>query len=325
MSDWRLHLLNRWRISLLILVAVLALQFGTRSTWAAWSADAVSPSNSFQSAPDWVAPSVTASTVALTNGKSVGTIGRNSTYYVYANATDAGAPASGVAAVTTNVANLTTGASQVALTAGTFAVGGTSYGWRSDALTADPALVDGAYTYPHVSTDVAGNARTQTDFPVNVDAKAPTATDIQAINGSGTVQTPDGGDVLTLTFSEPVDSESILPGWTGTSTAVTVRFLRSGGTTAVTVHTATAQVGIGSMVFDTHYGLTNNVAKDFTGSTMVLSGNAITITLGAGSTPSTGNSTTPIAWTVPATITDLVGNTTASATVSETGALDRDW
>ena len=56
-----------------------------------------------------------------------------------------------------------------------------------------------------------------------IDNTVPTATDIQAVNGTGTAKTIDAGDVVTFSYSEAMAPASILTGWTGTATTVTVR------------------------------------------------------------------------------------------------------
>ena len=61
-------------------------------------------------------------------------------------------------------------------------------------------------------------------FIATVDNTAPTASDVQAVNGTGTVGRADIGDTVTYTFSEPMDPDSLVSGWTGTgATNVVVR------------------------------------------------------------------------------------------------------
>lgn len=326
MASRRRYFLDRRRVAPLILAAAAALHFGTGSTWAAWSADTSNPSNSFQSAPDWVAPTVTASVVVGNSGAAVGRIRPGGTYRVYANAADDGAPASGVAAVTANVSTLTANESSLALIGGTYPVGDATYGWQSAEKTADPGLTDSStgYTYTHRATDNAGNARDQTGFPVVVDAVAPNATDVQAVNALGTEAVPDAGDVLTYSFSEAMNPASVLGGWNGTATGVTVRISRAGGTTTLTVRSSTAQLPLGSTVVFNY--VANGATADFPSSTMTMSGSTIQITLGSatGAAVSAGNKTT-MAWTPTTELTDLVGNPCSATAVNETGASDVDF
>src|SRR5437763_2546504 len=96
------------------------------------------------------------------------------TYYVYANAGDAG---SGVDTVTANVNTLTAGQTAVALTAcsSSCTVAGTTYAYKSASLTAESTLTTGSKTYNITATDAAGNATAARHFTTTVDNTAPTA------------------------------------------------------------------------------------------------------------------------------------------------------
>ena len=86
------------------------------------------------------------------------------------------------------------------------------------------SLADGLYDLRAVATDVAGNTTTSaTVANRRADNTAPRANDVQAVNGTGAAGSIDAGDVLTFTYSEAIAPNSILAGWTGSSTAVTVR------------------------------------------------------------------------------------------------------
>ena len=54
---------------------------------------------------------------------------------------------------------------------------------------------------------------------------------------------------MTLTFSEVIDPESVLAGWTGAATNVVVRITNAGGGDVVTIRNAanTAQLPLGSV------------------------------------------------------------------------------
>lgn len=304
-------------------VGLLALPLAanaTGSTWAAWSTQTQNTGNVMSANPDWVAPTVTASTVALTNGKSVGTIGRNSTYYVYANASDAGNPASGVATVSTNVANLTASASNVPLSSGSYIVGGTTYAYRSDALTAGGTLAGGSYTYTHQSVDGAGNSRDQAGFPVAVDVTAPTAYRLSATNvAGGTAGQPDKGDVVTLTFSEPIDPATIRAGWNGQARAVAVYVTAQGNAKNSTTTWSFYDADQTLLPFGTFTGgkhLTHNSTPAVFHTTaepsvMSLSGGVLTVTLGA---LSIAPGQTSLATLATAAATDMTWNPTTTAT-----------
>src|SRR6202008_4875250 len=56
-----------------------------------------------------------------------------------------------------------------------------------------------------------------------IDNVAPTAVTVQTTNGGGTNGLMQQGDTITYTFSEPIDPNSILPGWDASPTPVVVR------------------------------------------------------------------------------------------------------
>jgi chitinase len=187
-------------------------------------------------------------------------------------------------------------------------------------------LADGVYDLRAVAIDVAGNTGTSAIVAgVVVDNTAPTGTDIKAANFSGGIAAkPEAGDVVTYTFSEPLLPASILAGWTGAATAVTVRF-DNGNPDVMTIFDAanTAQIALGSFTSGKKYVTANTI---FSGSTMVLSGSSVVVTLGtpSGSTAAAKGSTT-LQWTVSTAATDLAGNPVTAATVSESGAADPDF
>jgi hypothetical protein len=117
---------------------------------------------------------------------------------------------------------------------------------------------------------------------------------------------------------------SILSGWTGAATPAVVRFT-NGNPDVLTVFdlTNTTQLALGSVTSGKKYVTANTT---FTASTIVLSGNTISLTLGApsGST-STANGNSTFHWTTSTAATDRAGNPLTAATVLETGAADLDF
>lgn len=309
------------------LVAVLAPLAG-RATLAAFSANTGNPSDSFSAAADWVAPTVSATVVSKTPGYRAGHVKQGGTYYVYANVSDTGNPASGVGSVTADLSAITTGATAVALVAGSYTAEGTSYGYRSASRVADNPLAAGSKSYSITSTDVAGNDRTEPGFSVTVDNTAPTASDVQTANGGATVGKPELADTVTYTFSEPIDPQAILAGWTGSSTNVVVRINNTNPDT-VRIYNAgnTTQLPFGVVSLGGNYMGTNRTfGATGTPSTMVMSGPMITVTLGTPS-GSTLTETTPgtMTWTPTTTPYDRAGNGMSGAAVNESGALDREF
>jgi hypothetical protein len=186
------------------------------------------------------------------------------------------------------------------------------------------ALADGGYDFRAIGTDVAGNATTSAVLANRVvDNTGPTGVTVQTTN-AGTAAHPETGDTITYVFSEAMSPASILTGWTGASTPVTVRFT-NGNPDAVTVWNSANAVQSALGTFSTGKKYVN-ASMSFTGSTMVMSGATVVVTLG---TPTSGTQTshgkTALRWTVSTAATDLAGNPLAAGTISETGAMDSDF
>ena len=276
--------------------------------------------------PDVTPPVVASSVVSKTSLYLPGFVRQGGTYFVYANVTDAG---SGVATVRANVSTLTTGQTALVLTAGSYSVGGVSYNYRSASVTANAVLTEGAKTYTITATDVATNSVTPGAFSVTVDNTRPTGTNVQTTN-AGIAGQPGIGDAITLTFSEQIDPQTVLAGWTGASTNVVVRITQAAGGDQVTVrnaaNTAVLPLGTVNLVGTNYVTVTRDFGATGTASTMVQSGNAIAVTLG---TPSGAVGTQAVAnamiWTPSATATDRAGNTCQTTNATEPVPLDIDF
>lgn len=336
-----------WTATVLTSAVVLASSaIGTRTALAAFADNTVQATSTFGAAPDWVAPQVNSTTIAKAIGYLAGSIKQGGLYYVYANVTDTGNPASGVAVTgeTADVTTITPAGSAVILVAGSYSIGGVAYTHRSASLVAGAPLSAGSKAYSITSLDVAGNTRIQTGYSVMVDNTAPTASDIQTTNvGGGTAGRAQLGDTIIFTYSEQVDPESVLAGWTGSSTNVVVR-LTDGGCTvifcsddSVTVRNAanSAQLPLGSVNLnrsDYHGGgligaqMPLSFGATGTASTMVQSGATITVTLGtASATADTAGGNGTMAWSPSITAYDAAGNAVSSAGVNESGAADKEF
>ncbi len=272
---------------------------------------------------DSTAPTIGTSVISKATQYLPGSIKPSASFYVYANVTDAGTGASGVATVTADVSSIKAGSTAVTLTAGGYTVGGVGYGWRSAALTAD-AKPAGTYGYSIRATDANGNVATKSTFNVVVDTTVPSASDIQTTNG-GTAGRPDAGDTVVYTLSEQIDPETVLAGWTGGSTPVTVRIANSASNDPVTVWNAgnTAQLPLGSVATGGNYV---TAATVFTG-TMVQSGTTVTVSLVAQTSGKvrTNAKAGAMIWTPVATATDAAGNACSTTARTETGASDIDF
>src|SRR5207249_4034948 len=90
----------------------------------------ITTDSTFSVTVDNTAPSVTASAIAATSGGNPGYIAQGSVFYVYANTSDN----YGIDSVTADISNVNGYNSPVVLVAGSYTVGGTTYGYRSGAF-----------------------------------------------------------------------------------------------------------------------------------------------------------------------------------------------
>jgi hypothetical protein len=337
----------RWRSPRALLLVLLGIGLLAGSTGATFSSRTFSANDRVTAAADYRAPTLSASVASKTQtpGSSTGYVKQGAGYRVYATTADTGNPASGTSTVTADVSAITTGTTAAALTTtgGPFTVGGVSYAYRSAVLTASNPVAEGTKAFTFTMTDVAANTRTTAGAGVVVDNTAPAASDVQTTN-SGTAARVTDGDTMTYTYSEPIDPDTILSGWTGASTPVQVDIVDGGGgllglglgssDDVLTVHSASGAVllaltvGLGSADYTYNIVLVVRVACDTAAhsSTMAMSGNSIAVTLGGTSsscTHTSGNST--MTYVPAAGPTDRAGNALPTTSKNETGANDPDF
>jgi hypothetical protein len=247
---------------------------------------------------------------------------------------DTGNPAAGTSTVTADMTALN-GQSAVALTTtgGPFTVDGTTYNYRSAQLTASLASGNSAINYNMTALDLATNSRV-VPFPAWIDNTVPGTTDVQITNGTGTAGRADRNDVVTLGYTEPLDSYTVIPAtsWNGTTpTNVVVRLLDGGGgndtlqvwNAANTTQVSVGSINLGSKNYNTT-GATINFGATGTASSMLQTGitplqsSQIAITLGtASATAQTVAGTTTMIWTPSATALDPAGNAMSTTTRTE--------
>jgi len=322
----------------LALAAGLGVSGLVAPTWSSFGKSAANTADSLASAPDFRAPTASASVILKSQGGTPGFIKQGGSYTVLAQVTDTGNPASGVSSVTANVTSVTAGQTAAALSAGSFSAGGVSYNRGSAGLTAGASLTEGTKTYSLTSTDVAGNSGTQSSFSVVVDNTAPTAADVQTTNhAGGTAGKPETGDTIVFTFSEPMEPGSILAGWTGGATSVVVRIDDGGGllglgNDALTIRNSanSAQLPFGSVDLGrgdyrvTALGLGGPI--NFTSSSMAMSGSTVTVTLGTpDATADTAGGSGTMTWGPVATPYDRAANVMTTASATESGGADREF
>ena len=299
---------------------------GAHTVYAVGSAGSQSSAGITVNPNDTVAPTVSAATIAKTAGGVDGFVKQGGTYFAYAQVTDIGSPATGISTVRANLSAITTGATNVTLTAGSYTVDGVSYNYRTASQTASNPLSATSKAFTVTATDV-GNSGTTSGFSVTVDNTVPTGTNIETTNVSGgTTGRAETGDTITFTFSEAMEPNSILAGWTGAATPVTLRLVQNGGGDRVQIRNAadSAALPFGT-AFLNQTGYTGST-RSFDNSSMVMSGSSITITLG---TPdgavTTAAGTASTTWTPAAGATDWAANACSTATVTESGAADKEF
>ena len=139
------------RLAALIVVGLLAGMTG--GTYAAFSSTTSNSGNSFGVKADYEAPTVVRSEIARTTATAGGRIKANVAYYVFAQITDGGNPASGVNTANANVCNITTATcGSVALVSGSYTMSGLAYNYRSASKTSDVGLTAGSKTYTVTTT-----------------------------------------------------------------------------------------------------------------------------------------------------------------------------
>lgn len=326
------------RLLVLVLLGTAFAGLGAGVTHAAFNKTTTNSGDVITGRPDWLPPTVSATAVAKSTGYSANYVKQGGSYYVYANVAEpASNPAAGVASVTADASALTGGATALALitTGGPWTVEGTTYNYRSALQTAGNPLAAGVKTWSLTATDAATpttNSTTSPGLTANVDNTAPTASSISAANKTGGTQSrPEQGDTITFTYSEPIDPDSILSGWTGASTNVTVRITNATNDSLAVWDTAnTTQLPLGSVNLANGGYVSANAtfgpSTAATKSTMVLSGNGITITLGTltAGTATTASAAANMAWTPSASAYDRAGNASTTTAKTETDN-DRDF
>jgi len=167
------------------LTADAGLAQGTLSygVWSQDNAHNLGTTVNYSAIVDSTSPTVSAAVVAMASPATVGWVRRSGSYTVYANVSDAGSPASGIAKVTANVSTLTPGTTALSLAACTSScsVGGVTYGYKSAATTAGSAIADGSTSVSLTAADKAGNTATGS-ASATIDSTAPTVIGAVVVN-----------------------------------------------------------------------------------------------------------------------------------------------
>ncbi|WP_345800902.1 Ig-like domain-containing protein [Microbacterium sp. AZCO] len=205
------------------------------------------------------------------------------------------------------------------------------------------SVADGLYDFRAVMTDRTGVTKTSAVMASRrVDNRAVRGVDVQTANGTGTPGRLDAGDTVTFTYSTQMSPASILAGWSGAGTAVTLR-LRDGGLLGLgsaddtlDVQSGSASVNLGSVDLRGDY-LKNNKTSTFTATMTATSAtvNGLPVTvvqLSVGTLISGGalrtapaSAAASMVWTPSNLAKDLGATTSSNAPVTESGALDREF
>jgi Big-like domain-containing protein len=295
------------RSALVALGSLLAAVAGVTGSQATFTAAATNNA-SFATAADWVAPVVTLTVPAdgaLTNdgtptlSGSAGTASGDSTTVTVA-------VYSGPSATGTPIQTLTP-----------TRAGGS---WSTTAST----LTSGTYTAKASQSDGSGNTGASAPHTFTVDTIAPTATNIAAANGGSTAGKIEAGDVITFTFSEAIDPDTVLAGWSGASTAVQLRvtagflapdpFTILDGSGGTTVHLGTVQS-------NGDYVTTTAIFA----ATMVRSADHASVVVTVGANQSGLMSLLAVGaqnmtWTVDGAVKDLAGNAVTTTSFTESAS-----
>lgn len=202
-------------------------------------------------------------------------------------------------------------------------------------------VADGSYDLRAVLVDGRGGQTiSATEAARRVDNTPLRGFDVQATGGGAVAGRIDQGDSISFTWTEQVAPSSILPGWNGGATPVTLR-VRDGNLVGtgnrgdtLDVLVGGGAVNLGSVNLRDDFVRPNKTvtfAATMTAGTVTIDGqvrSVVTIQLGtasgAGSLRTVSNAQAMV-WSPSGAVTDLNGRVGSTAPTTETGALDRDF
>ncbi|MGJ3192901.1 hypothetical protein [Paenarthrobacter sp. FR1] len=197
--------------------------------------------------------------------------------------------------------------------------------WTASALNLS-TLNDGLVTYSARATDAAGNTGAAGSDTSTKDVIAPTVTGVQLSNGGSLPGRIERDDLVTLTFSEPLDASAICSAWTSDTATQTlngnsqvlVSVSSSDNLTVTSSGCSTLKYGTVALVGD--YETSGSMTFSGSGSNAsVLQWNPVarTLTLTLGTMSGSGNTVAqnPAAakFTPASGLTDIAGNPIAPA------------
>ena len=190
------------------------------------------------------------------------------------------------------------------------------------------AITDGSYDLRARATDNFGRTASSLVASRVVD-NPPRGVDVQTTVAGSTPGQMQAGDAIALTWSEPIDPDSVLPGWTGGSQAMRVNLTNNSSNDRMDFSNAANSARLNIVNSTTGLPLGGNFLSTATGAwnaTMVQSGNTITVTLvnrivGTMTTAAAGT----MRWTPSALALDLSGKPGTTTQVIESGGSDVDF
>lgn len=202
-------------------------------------------------------------------------------------------------------------------------------------------VADGPYDLRAVLLDGAGRTTISPIVPGRrVDNSPLRAYDVQTANGAYTVGKLEPGDTMSFTYTEEATPASIMSGWSGAATSVTLR-LRDGGllgqgSTGDTVDflRSGGAVNLGSVNLRQDYIKSSRSAQfaaTMTASITTVNGvpaTRVTIVIGnqtSGQSVHMAYFASTMLWTPSALVTDLSGRAASTTPAYELGRLDREF
>ena len=301
--------------------ATARFRFAWQAVSASFTSDGANP-QTIAAAGDFTPPTASRAVVQKALGGVPGFVRPGGGYRLYASVADGGSPPSGLATATADLTALTPGAASAPLAAGAFVVGGQAYDHASGTLLAG-AVPAGAAAFSLALADRAGNSATQA-YPAGavVDGTPPRALDVQAANGGPQAGVVEPGDSLAYGYSEPIDPISLIPGWDGRATAVTVTVANQPAADTVVVSAGATTVPLGVVALNAKY-----VSASATfNATLSVDGSDVVLVLGTMTSGKTRQGTSAaMTWTPAAGAFDRAGNAALTTAVTESGAFDKDF
>ncbi len=316
--------MKRWPRRRLLVPVTIGLVLGlSGGALAAFAATTTDGPNRFIAAADWEAPHVTRTVIAKTVGYLAGSIRQGGQFYVYAQIDDGGNPPAGVGTVTADVSAISTGGGAVAMVAGAFSEQGVPYNYRSATRTAINPMANGTRTYSFTMSDVAVpvHSQTQTGFPVDHRQHGTGSRQLHVDEPAGrrrrTRRARRQHHVHVEHADRPRVAHPRLGRW--------VTDHRDGPDQERWQQRSDPDPWspAGNLNFG-HVSLQQNyvpATRDFTGSTITMLGNSVTIVLGTPSgTVNTVTVATPTTWQASNGAYDAAGNACSTATITGSGS-----